>query len=400
MALSVQMNSTTWSRNSHGLFDYESLDVHKNTFEVTEPVAVVRTGNSISVMAEDVQLPKGSNPLIRLTQRNGTFAAENISHYTGARKPWLVVRDLPEQRYKLEEGDNFKLGRFKFRVRQLAGLGESVQLELDKGQTINCEEEEKSASKICRICLEEGARDDVLLSPCACKGTIQYVHFRCLRNWVRNRVDFTEGGFHVYKTQRCELCKKHFPKNVRTADGQLCSFVETPEMVPPFIVLECAGHHERGQALHVASLAQKRILKLGRGHLSDVRFDDMSLSRWHATIRISDGRFYLEDNKSKFGTLVAMKPLQLLDVESFVSVQVGQTVLSMTVRGPGKRQPGSSGQEVQVPKSSQQQQQVSSQTTTQSTEEQGRRPTHTQSWAACAHGWMLNSWACLMRHES
>ena len=32
------------------------------------------------------------------------------------------------------------------------------------------------------------------------------------------------------------------------------------------------------------SLQEKKQLKLGRGHESDVRFADVSISRWHATI--------------------------------------------------------------------------------------------------------------------
>ena len=39
---------------------------------------------------------------------------------------------------------------------------------------------------------------------------------------------------------------------------------------------------------------------------------EVSISRCHATIRFSKGQFLLQDNNSKFGTLVAMKkPRQL-----------------------------------------------------------------------------------------
>lgn len=49
--------------------------------------------------------------------------------------------------------------------------------------------------------------------------------------------------------------------------------------------------------------------KLGRGHESDVRVSDISVSRCHALIKYNqqNGRFYLEDNLSKFGTLVLAK---------------------------------------------------------------------------------------------
>lgn len=50
----------------------------------------------------------------------------------------------------------------------------------------------------------------------------------------------------------------------------------------------------------------------GRGHESDVRIPDVSISRHHATIKFVEGAFFLEDHNSKFGTLVALrKPVPL-----------------------------------------------------------------------------------------
>ena len=51
----------------------------------------------------------------------------------------------------------------------------------------------------------------------------------------------------------------------------------------------------------------KDSFKLGRGHESDLRINDISVSRCHAIIKLKEGRFYLEDNLSKFGTLVLVK---------------------------------------------------------------------------------------------
>jgi len=46
--------------------------------------------------------------------------------------------------------------------------------------------------------------------------------------------------------------------------------------------------------------------KMGRGHESDLRVSDISVSRCHAVIKFNpeEKSFYLEDNLSKFGTLV------------------------------------------------------------------------------------------------
>lgn len=89
-------------------------------------------------------------------------------------------------------------------------------------------------------------------------------------------------------------------------------------------------HSSRG--LHVISLADNKLLKLGRGHESDVRISDVSISRCHATIRVHEGQVVLEDNNSKFGTLIAMKKPRLLDTTNTISIQVGRTVLSLSLQ--------------------------------------------------------------------
>ncbi len=55
--------------------------------------------------------------------------------------------------------------------------------------------------------------------------------------------------------------------------------------------------------------------KLGRGHDSEVRVSDISVSRCHALLKYDAeaGVFSLEDNLSKFGTLVLAKdPVRLI----------------------------------------------------------------------------------------
>lgn len=46
---------------------------------------------------------------------------------------------------------------------------------------------------------------------------------------------------------------------------------------------------------------------MGRGHDAEIRITDISVSRFHASIKYNKGDFYIEDNNSKFGTLVLMK---------------------------------------------------------------------------------------------
>ena len=69
-------------------------------------------------------------------------------------------------------------------------------------------------------------------------------------------------------------------------------------------------------------------------HRSDVRVSDISVSRCHALVKFNEqtGRFYLEDNLSKFGTLVLSKGNIHLEPEMTKAVQIGRSVISFTVK--------------------------------------------------------------------
>lgn len=60
--------------------------------------------------------------------------------------------------------------------------------------------------------------------------------------------------------------------------------------------------------IHMLTVSEhKTTFKLGRGHESEVRINDISVSRCHAILKYHEDGFYIEDNNSKFGTIVLIK---------------------------------------------------------------------------------------------
>ncbi len=54
------------------------------------------------------------------------------------------------------------------------------------------------------------------------------------------------------------------------------------------------------------------IYRVGRGNDVNMRITDISVSRTHAYITMVDGKSYIEDANSKFGTLMLLqKPIAL-----------------------------------------------------------------------------------------
>eukprot|EP00930_Biecheleria_cincta_P038076 TRINITY_DN2615_c0_g1_i1.p1 TRINITY_DN2615_c0_g1~~TRINITY_DN2615_c0_g1_i1.p1 ORF type:complete len:416 (+),score=77.21 TRINITY_DN2615_c0_g1_i1:78-1250(+) len=338
----VKVVASTWARDSHDLFDFEASQLQTKTFSVPGSARFFRSGTEVQMVGDSEAPPEGSEPMLRLHKKDDTYWVDKVSpQAASSKKLWVVVRDLATSGHKLSEGDVIKLGRFKFRVKQLVGEDtSSAQPELfleDSGSSCEIEQDHENelASTLCRICLLEGSSDeDPLIRPCQCRGSIEYVHLGCLRHWVKGRLNLADNpeGSYFYRPLPCELCKAAYPASVIKGSERM-PLVEVPRTTPPFIVLENMmrdSQQHGGRGLHVVSLAENKLLKLGRGHESNVRIADVSISRCHATIRFHRGEFVLEDHNSKFGTLVAMKKPKYLEHGNTISVQVGRTVLCLT----------------------------------------------------------------------
>ena len=61
-----------------------------------------------------------------------------------------------------------------------------------------------SLNKICRICYENEIPMNKIVAPCKCKGSIKFIHVKCLKKWIRTR-----QCEHKYK-KYCEICGYKF----------------------------------------------------------------------------------------------------------------------------------------------------------------------------------------------
>ena len=80
---------------------------------------------------------------------------------------------------------------------------------------------------------------------------------------------------------------------------------------------------------------EKKEFRLGRGHESDMRISDISVSRLHAILKFKEERFYIEDNKSKFGTLSLVQKVEL-NPSLERAVQVGRTAVYFSIKPYGR----------------------------------------------------------------
>ncbi|GIX64609.1 FHA domain protein, putative [Babesia caballi] len=194
--------------------------------------------------------------------------------------------------------------------------------------------------KMCRICLEDEELGPLII-PCKCKGSMGYVHLECIRTWVQGRLKVKDGEgksqfSYFLRNLRCELCGVPYPSYV-DVDSVMTEFLGIEEPAAPYVVLEPEGGGQSG--LYVSSVV-KRPISIGRSSDSDVLLHDISASRLHAVMYYRDGHFFLEDEHSKFGTLLHVGKSFSLPVGDGcpVVLRFGTAVLSIEAK-PERRLP-------------------------------------------------------------
>jgi len=137
-----------------------------------------------------------------------------------------------------------------------------------------------------------------------------------------------------WKTFECEICKYAYPYLFKVEDRVYKLVDISKPKSGHFIVLESLPLEKNtSRTIHVLCFsAEKSSFNMGRGHESEVRVNDISVSRCHAILKYHPDGICIEDNRSKFGTLVLVKDTYPLKLEYTSAVQVGRTVVSFTVR--------------------------------------------------------------------
>jgi predicted component of type VI protein secretion system len=165
---------------------------------------------------------------------------------------------------------------------------------------------------------------------------MKYVHVKCLQRWLKSKLHIKDSGQSIsvyWKTLECELCKTGYPNTFYVKD-QKFDIVEIDRPTCAYLMLEVLSKDRTmARGIHIIKMENKTNIRLGRGHDSDIRITDISVSRCHALIKLDKGKFYLEDNNSKFGTLVNIrKSFPITGMYNNVSLQVGRTLITVNVK--------------------------------------------------------------------
>ena len=185
---------------------------------------------------------------------------------------------------------------------------------------------------VCRICYGEDSNDEnPLISPCICKGSTKYIHYLCLKNWLNAKIEeeksedstqtMSDCITYNRKEISCELCKEQFPDYIIHNNIYYNILFYKPKF-EEFIVFESMKSSiVKNRYIHVVSLDNKDYICIGRASECDLSLSELSVSRNHCLIHREKDKVFLEDNSSKFGTLVLVQNKNMI-VNDFMSLKI------------------------------------------------------------------------------
>lgn len=252
--------------------------------------------------------------------------------------------------YEISVGDVLKIGRVKFAVKEMCVNGH-VEEERDHRWTefkelknIITDPKEIEAMGLpeddqprCRFdWSSDCSPENPLIVPCSCTGSIGYLHLNCLKQWMSSqRSQKSQENFTTYywKKFNCEIDHEKYPLAFKHGDR----FYNVAEYEKPqgnYLILESLEQEKNASRIvyAIAPNDNKNIFKLGRGHEADLRINDISVSRCHAFIKFKNGKFLLEDNMSKFGTLVLVRGSTPILPNFNKAMQIGRTVVNFSIK--------------------------------------------------------------------
>ena len=176
----------------------------------------------------------------------------------------------------------------------------------------------------CRICYGiDFSIENPLICPCTCKGSMKYIHFKCLKNWLNSKIEIDlninpqieeeVGITYSAKELYCELCKSKFPDYIKHK-GKIYNISFYKPKFNKYIILESIRADKfKTKFFHILSFDNNKChITLGRSNDCELSIPELSVSRFHCFIHRDNNKLYLEDNNSKFGTCVLLQNSNLL----------------------------------------------------------------------------------------
>ena len=199
----------------------------------------------------------------------------------------------------------------------------------------------------CRICYGDYYNDEnPLICPCVCKGSMKYIHYLCLKNWLNSKIeeelseDETEKDNMECITYKrsgicCELCKTKYPDYIIHNNIYYNILFYKPKFQEYIIFESMRVGRDKIKNYHVVTFDDRDYINIGRATECELSLAELSVSRFHCLVHKDNGQAFLEDNTSKFGTLVLVQNKNMIiNEEKPLRLQVNKTYIKFKLELP------------------------------------------------------------------
>ena len=268
-------------------------------------------------------------------------------------------KDIYNEYYEVNQGDLIKLGKIYIKIRELCIGGKILSKNINnKNNIINRLNTSYNYNlhntirikkkKLCRVCYcDDKEVDSPLISPCKCIGGLKYIHLSCLRNWIEAKAILirSESNEECLKYEinqvNCEICQEPYPDYIYNNDKE--NFYEIFDFIQmkfnSYIILETIplnNNDENGKKreIFILSFDEKDGIFIGRSHTTDMKLNDITVSRYHSKIIINRDKkkFYIRDMGSKFGTgILIQNPKIKLNANFPLYIQISKSTVLISI---------------------------------------------------------------------
>jgi hypothetical protein len=223
------VRTMTYVKDSAGLFDYQGRDHKGQEFELSENGVICLQGSDIVFLKEEVK-KKDLIGVMGCRFTGGNFEGFHVGKQYKSfeefdeskvrtrkdfqeRFVWRVIHNESGGEI-LGIGDIFKMGRMRFRVREINDERGPRTLSSKGIDTfVEYKDQQNQEEFLCRICMEPANPAKEFSNVCDCSKN-NPIHADCLMDWVKTKMNTKSTDvydFFTWKHLECDICKKPYP---------------------------------------------------------------------------------------------------------------------------------------------------------------------------------------------
>jgi pSer/pThr/pTyr-binding forkhead associated (FHA) protein len=297
---------------------------------------IIRFGR-ITTRIKEIKISKNIN-LDKSIEYSNNINTCNNNTINDDEKYGEIIKKKTNEPKIITPNDNKKVQLLKSMTKTIEKLNINKKIQTN---IFRSTEKINRIKKICRICYveEEPVSDfnNPLVQPCKCSGSLKYIHLNCLKHWLNTKSCIkveTNDNYSIFlvKPVECEICKTKFPDFVKHKENLYEILDFKSEFDNYFTIESLTIDKNNNRCIYVVNLDKNIKLKIGRGHDANLTLTDISVSRVHSIITIENKNIYLEDNNSKFGTLILVQSPTIKIIQNLpLYIQIGRTFMNCII---------------------------------------------------------------------